>query len=68
MPLCKKEQNSIVYVALYADNNLMTGDTEAIDETITALKENVQLLKVIEGLQDYFSCDDVQFSMDKKKT
>ena len=50
MPLHKKKQKSIVYVTLYVDNNLMTGNVEAIDKAITALKENGPQLKVVEGL------------------
>ena len=38
----------------------MLGDAEGINE------ENGLLLKVIEGLQDYLSCE-VKFSMDKKR-
>ena len=61
----KKIKKGIVYIALYVDNNLMIGVIEAIDEAITVLKENGLELKVVEGLQDYLSCD-VKFSMEKR--
>ena len=61
-----RSKNGIVYVVLYLNNNLMTGDIEAIDNTITALKENWLVLKVVEGLQDFLSCK-VKLSVDKKR-
>ena len=63
----KKNKKGIVYVALCIDNNLMKGDVEAIDDAITALKENRLVLKIVERLQDYLSCKDV-FSTGKKRT
>ena len=44
----------------------MIGDVTAINGTITALKENRLLLKIVKGLQDYLSCK-VKFSRDKKR-
>ena len=41
----KKRTESIVYVALYIDDNLMVGD---IDKGL--------VLKIVDGLQDYLSC------------
>ena len=46
----KKSKKGIVYVALYIDDNLI-GDVEAIDDTITALKENGLVLKIVKGLR-----------------
>ena len=43
----------------------MVGNVEAIDDAITALKNNGLELKVMEGLQDYLSCK-IKFSNDKK--
>ena len=53
----KKIEKGIVYLALYGYDNLMVGDVEAINEAIAALKKNVLVLKIIEGLQDFFSCE-----------
>ena len=46
MSLCKKEKKCIVYVALHVDDNLMTGDCMAIDNTMTTIKENWLVLKL----------------------
>ena len=54
-----------MYVSIYVDDNAMIRDVEAIDDAITALKEYGLVLKVIEGLQDYLSCE-VKFSKDKR--
>ena len=62
----KKSEKSIMFVALYIDNNLMVGDIEAIDEPILALEENGLVLKIMEGLQDYLSCK-IRFSKNKKR-
>ena len=48
------------------EDNLIVGDVKAIDNTITALKNNGLILKVVEGLQDYLSCE-IKFSEDKKR-
>ena len=65
MPLVKKSVKGLLYIALYVDNNLMVGDVKAIDDAISALKNNGLVLKVMEGLQDYLSCK-IKFSKDKK--
>ena len=44
----------------------MTGDVEAIDKAITALKENRLVLKIMKELHDYLSCK-VKFSTNKKR-
>ena len=44
----------------------MIGDFEAIEDAITALKNNGLVLKVMERLKDYLSCK-IQFSKDKKR-
>ena len=62
----KKSEKGIVYVALYVDDNLMIGNVEAINNSIAALKKNGLVLKIVEGLQEYLSCE-VKFSTDKKK-
>ena len=43
----------------------MVGDVLAIDDAIKALKSNGPTLKIIEGPQDYSSCE-IKFSKDKK--
>ena len=55
-----------MYKVLFTDDNLMVGDVEAIDKAIVALKENLLVLKIVEGLKDNFSWK-VIFSMDKKR-
>ena len=62
----KRSMNSSVYVALYVDNNLMIGDKAAIDDAIMALENKGLVLKVVEGLQDYLSCE-IKISENKKR-
>ena len=66
MPLHQKSAKAIVYIALYIDDNLMAGNTEAIDDAITVLKKKGLVLKAVEVLQHYLSCK-IKFSMDKKR-
>ena len=51
---------------MYIDNKLIVGDIEAVDEATTALNKNGLVLKIVEGLEDYLSCE-VRFSEDKKQ-
>ena len=44
----------------------MVGDVKVIDNAIIALKNYGLVLKVMEGLQDYLSCE-IKFSRDKKR-
>ena len=44
----------MVYIALYADENLMVGNLEAIDEAIHKVQKFGLVLTVVEELQDYF--------------
>ena len=60
--LCK----GVVYRALYIDYNLMVGEMAAIDDAIAALKSSGLVLKVMEGLQDYLSCE-IKYPNDKKR-
>ena len=46
----------IIYIALYLDDTLVTGNVKAIDNAITALNKNGLVLNIVEGLQDYLSC------------
>ena len=43
----------------------MVGDIEAIGDAITALEENRLVLRIMERLQDYLSCE-IKFSADKR--
>ena len=52
----KKSAKGISYITLYVDDNFMVHDVEAIDNVISAIKNNVLVLKVMEGLHDYLSC------------
>ena len=56
----------IVYTALCVGGNLIVGNIEAIDDMIAALKEKGLVLKIMEGLQDYLSCE-IKFLTDKKR-
>ena len=62
----KKNAKAIEYAALYIDDNLRLGDIKAIDNAITALKNNGLVLKVMEEVRDYLSCK-VKFSEDKRR-
>ena len=62
----KKSAKGVVYAALYAKDNLMVGNIKAIAVAITALKNNGQILNVMEGLQDCLSCE-IKFSKDKMR-
>ena len=66
MPLCKENEKGLVYLALYINDNLMVGESEAVDEVIVILKENGLVLKELEGLQDSLSCK-VKFLKDEKR-
>ena len=55
----------LVYVALYIDDNLMVGDIVAIDDAIEVLKNKGLVLKIVEGLKEYLSCE-IKFSNNKK--
>ena len=48
-------------MALYIDDNLMIGHPVAIGETMKLLWKKGLVLKVLDGLQDYQSCE-IRFS------
>ena len=52
----KKSAKGKECIALYKDDNLMEGDVKAIENAISVLKNNGLVIKVMEGLQDYFPC------------
>ena len=62
----KRREKGVVYIALYADDNIIIGNITTIDNAIEALKNKGLVLKIAEGLQDYFSCK-IQFSIDKQR-
>ena len=62
----KKSAKCKVYIALYVDDNSMWGNPGAIVEAIKALQKHELLLKVMEGLQEYLSCE-VEFSTDERR-
>ena len=62
----KKSAMGAVYVALYMDNNLMEDNMVAIDDATSALKSIELVLKIMEGLQDFFFCK-IKISNDKKR-
>ena len=53
----KKNAKGIIYAALYVDNNLLIGDMATTEDAIEALKNKWLMLKIVEGLQDYLSCN-----------
>ena len=53
-------------MAIYVDDNLIVGHTEAIDDTIDLLKQNGFILKVEDDLKDYLSYE-IVFSTTTKK-
>ena len=61
----KKSAKGIIYIDLFVNNNFIVGNCETIDEAIEALWGNGLVLKVIEILKDYLSCE-LMFSLDKR--
>ena len=57
----RKNENGLVLIALYVDDNLMIGHSEAINEAIAQLRQNGLVLKVENELTDYLSCE-IKFS------
>ena len=57
----KKSAKGIVHVALYLDVNLMVGNIATINGSIEELKNKGLILKIVEELQEYISCE-IKFS------
>ena len=57
----KKKSKDIMYIYLYADDNLMVRKPEAINEAIEALQKYGLVIKIMGGLQNYLSLE-VKFS------
>ena len=51
----KKSTKCVVDIALYVDDNLMTGNSQAKGEVVEQLNRNGLELKLVESLQDYLS-------------
>ena len=62
----RENKSGLVLITLYVDDNLMIGHSEAIEETITQLKENGLVLKVENELTDYLSCK-IKFTGDNTR-
>ena len=62
----KQNMKDRVHVAFSVGDNLMVRNPEAIDEVVELLQENGLVLKVVNGLQDYISCE-IRFSQNMKK-
>ena len=62
----RKSAKGKVYVALYINDNLIIRNVATIDNMIETLKNKGLVLKIVEGLQDYFSCE-IKFSDDKNR-
>ena len=55
-----------MYAALYLYDNLMIGESAVIFEAVELLPKNRPVLKVVDGLQGYLSCE-ISCSEGKKK-
>ena len=56
----------IVYIALYVDDYLMMRNMTTIDDAIETMKNKRLMLKIVERLQDYLSCE-MKFSKERKR-
>ena len=62
----RQDEDGLVFVALYVDDNLMVGHPNPIQKTIKELQANGLTLKVEDNLCDYLSCG-IIFSSNHKK-
>ncbi len=53
----KRDENGLIYVALYVDDNILIESKKAINETTKALKKACLVLKLYDSLEDYISCE-----------
>ena len=56
----KKGATGVVYLALYLDDNLMLGNTKAMNKAVKQLKRNWLVVTVMESLWDHLLCK-IQF-------
>jgi hypothetical protein len=64
--MMRKDENGIVYIAIWVDDSLLIGHDAAIEQTIKDLQANGFGLKIEGELDDYLSCE-ISFSQDKSK-
>ena len=62
--LTKRDNDGVVYMALWVDDIYAQGSKKALDKTVEDLRKYFQI-KVEENLKDYFSCE-VIFNRNKK--
>ena len=61
----RKDDNGIVFIALYVDDCLCIGTKAAIDDVIDKLRKFDLNLKIDRELKDYLSCE-IHFASDRK--
>jgi Reverse transcriptase (RNA-dependent DNA polymerase) len=64
--MVRRNDNGVVYIAIWVDDSLLIGHNAAIEQTIKDLQENGFNLKIEGELDDYLSCE-ISFSRDKSK-
>ena len=64
--MMRKDQNGIVFIAIWVDDSLMMGHTKAIEAAIKDIEEEGFKLSVEGTLQDYLSCE-ITFAKNKRK-
>ena len=62
----KKDNDGIIFIALYVDDCLCIGHETAIDKMIDKLRKRDLNLTIDRELKDYLSCE-IHFSSDRKK-
>jgi hypothetical protein len=62
----RRDEDGIVFIAVYVDYNLIVGSPKAVNKTIDQLKRQGLVLKIEEDLKDYLSCE-IRFSKDQRK-
>jgi len=61
--LMRNDENGLIYVAVYVDDNILIGTDRAIEDTVKRLKAKGLVLKETDNLDDYLSCQ-IMFSND----
>ena len=61
----RRDENGVVFLAVWVDDSLLVGDSKAIDKAIQDLKGEGFVLKEDGSLDDYLSCE---ISMNEDKT
>ena len=62
----KKDENGVVYLAIYVDDCYAVGDLKAIERVIKDIVSTGYTVKVEDDLSDYLSCK-IIFDKEKKK-